>query len=612
LTVFCNDTSRKGPRASLAGFFVLFAAVLCCAAAGARSGVAFDFEGPVFYEPGEIVKDHSLIRIDGAFHLYYITTGERSFGYATSEDLRHWTVHGDVLHAGPDAWDSLAIWAPSITYYPYGPGYYLMYYTGVNGAVAQRTCLAMSHVTYLWNKAPDALFTPFHGDTLWMKWSESEWSDYRDPGFFKDDGVCYLVQAAHTLDWKGAIALARSDDYFTWSDAGPLYVHNNWHALESPFLMKRNGVYHLFFTEEKVGGVSHMSSDSLGSGWNIVKRSIIDSGHAAEVFDLDFDNYIISRHTSYSSDAGAVSSVRFDTLEWTGDEPYVSMTNLLDGWTVLWGDAFEHQPVFGNNPRFRGDDTTEVGFEGNWWIGTYEQFGGPLTGTEPGAVQGDEARGAIRSGTFTVTGYSMRLLVGGGSYPDSCYVALCDASSGNILFRETGTNSDTMDERIWNLRPYRGRVLYLTIVDDCGSPFGHINVDGIEERMTAIDPSPDGDLPRGKANKDIVLLASSVSSTERDESLRQEAPLTCSPNPFNPSTHILVRSSPNTVLALSIYDIAGRAMGEFTARTDGRGEAAVVWNGRNRSGVPLPSGVYFAVLRDSRCILARLKLVLAR
>ncbi len=148
--------------------------MLCVAAAvllgpGSACGtVAFDFEGTVFYAPGEIVKDHALVRVDGTFHLYYMTTSERSFGYATSADLRHRTAHGNILSARPGAWDGQAIWAPSITYYPRGAGYFLMFYTGVNSAFAQRTCLAMSHVPFRWNKAPDVLFTPFHGDTLWM------------------------------------------------------------------------------------------------------------------------------------------------------------------------------------------------------------------------------------------------------------------------------------------------------------------------------------------------------------------------------------------------------------------------------------------------------------
>jgi len=578
----------------------------------ARGTVAFDFEGPVFYVPGEIVKDHALVCVDGTFHLYYMTASQRSFGYATSTDLRHWTAHGDILSAGPGAWDSQAIWAPSITYYPRGAGYFLMFYTGVNGAFAQRTCLAMSHVPFRWNKAPDVLFTPFHGDTLWMPWNENEWSNYRDPGFFRENGTSHLVHTAHTLAWKGAIALASSSDYFTWRDAGPIYVHGNWHALESPFLMKRGGLYHLFFTEEEVGGVSHMSSDSLRSGWDIVKRSIIDGGHAAEVLDLDSDRYCISRHTSYASVAGTVSTIRFDTLGWNADEPEVEMTNLLDGWTVLWGTAFDHQPVFGDNPRFRGDDTTSIGFEGAWWIGTYEGFNGPLTGSQPGAVQGDAARGAIRSNTFAVAGLSMRLLVGGGAYPDSCYVALCDAGSGEILFRETGKNRNLMDERIWSLYPYRGRPVYLTIVDNCGAPFGHINVDGIEERMSGYVPPYDESRTRTRRRGARLVSAEGLSFARAHEPAPKASSLACSPNPFNPVAEISVRSAPSAILTVSVYDVAGRSLRDLAARTDARGEAIVRWNGTDRLGASLPSGVYFAVLKDGPRLLARIKLVLAR
>jgi hypothetical protein len=601
-----------GPRAIHAGFVLFVAAAVACAPATARGAVAFDFEGPVFYMPGEIAKDHALILVDGTFHLYYTTASQQSFGYATSSDLRHWARHRDVLRTGPNAWDSQAIWAPSVAYYPYGPGYFLMFYTGVNAAVAQRSCLAMSHIPDTWNKASDLLFTPFHGDTTWMAWNENTWSNYRDPGFFRENGTNYLVHCAHTREWKGAIALAQSDDYFTWRDAGPIYVHGDWHALESPFLMKRNGIYHLFFTEETVGGVSHMASNSLQSGWNIVKRRIIDGGHAAEVLDLDGDAYLISRHTSYSSAGGSVSTIRFDTLGWLGDEPGVEIPPPLEGWTILWGDAFDYQPVFGNNPRFRGDGTADALFEGNWWIGTYESFNGPLTGTYPGAYQGEAARGAIRSKDFTITGLSMRLLVGGGNYPDSCYVALCDARSGEILLRETGKNTDRMDERVWNLYPYRGRTAYLTIVDACGAPFGHINVDGIEERTIPVGPPPDGERIPSKSKKNRIVAVESLSPAAQADRPPGPPTFTCSPNPFNPSTELFIRSAPKAILAVSIYDIAGRALGDLEARTDARGEAVIRWSGGDRGGAPLPSGVYFAVLKDGTRVIARLKLVLAR
>lgn len=599
-------------RARLAGFLLLAAAAVFLAPGRAGATVSFDFEAPVFFEPGEIVKDHSLILVDGTFHLYYITTGLRSFGYATSADLRHWTIHGDVLQAGPDDWDGEQIWAPCVVPYPSDPSYYLMYYTGVNAALAQRTGLALTAVPHLWSKASQALFVPFHGDTAWTLWSEDAWSNYRDPGFFNEGGVSYLVHSAQTRGWLGAVALARSNDYFHWEDAGPLYVHDSWHALESPFLMKRGGVYHLFFTEEEVGGVSHMASDSLLGGWDITRRSIIDGGHAPEVLDAGMDRFILSRHTSYSSDAGSVSSIRFDTLAWNGDTPRVEMTDLLGGWTTLRGTAFDHQPVMGNNPLYRGDDATSVGFEGNWWIGTYEAFSGPITGTVPGAVQGDEARGAIRSAEFKLTGFSMRLLVGGGNFPDSCYVALCDARSGEILRRETGKNTDRMDERIWDLYPIRGRMVYLLIVDDCSSPLGHINVDGIAERMTPVEPPPDDDETDLRTERIRSIGLQSSASTRRGE-LPSGAPrLDGYPNPFNPCVDLRIRHRPGAAVDITVYNVGGRAVSRLAARTGAGGEATVRWDGRDRRGASCPSGVYIAVLREGSRALAASKLVLAR
>jgi hypothetical protein len=294
------------------------------------------------------------------------------------------------------------------------------------------------------------------------------------------------------------------------------------------------------------------------------------------------------------------------------------MTDLLGGWTILWGTAFYAQPVFGDNPRFRGDFTTTIGFEGNWWIGTYERFNGPISGPFPGDIQGESARGAIRSETFTVTGSSMRLLVGGGDYPDSCYVALCDAWSGAILCRETGKNTDRMDERLWDLTPYRGRSVYLTIVDNCASPFGHINVDGIEERATNV-PLPGGNSGNtGKSISDGAIQSSAcppprdVSSGEKDAPEHVSPSLSASPNPFNPETEISARGEPGTIVSVSIYDVAGHSLCDLEVRTDAGGEARIHWSGRDRRGTMLPSGVYLAVLKSGERIIARSKLVLAR
>ena len=296
------------------------------------------------------------------------------------------------------------------------------------------------------------------------------------------------------------------------------------------------------------------------------------------------------------------------------------MTNLLDGWRVLWGTAFDRQPVFGDNPRYRGDFATPIGFEGNWWIGTYERFNGPISGPHPGDIQGESARGAIRSEKFTVTGFSMRLLVGGGNYPDSCYVALCDAATGAILCRETGKNTDRMDERFWDLTPYRGRSAYLTIVDNCVSPFGHINVDGIEERITDVLPPGGNPGCTGKSHSDGSIKSSAERNATPGDgpagapgAPEHVSPsLSSSPNPFNPETEISARGEPGEIVTVSIYDVAGHSLCDLEARTDAGGEARIRWSGADRRGATLPSGVYLAVLKSGGRILAKSKLVLAR
>jgi len=348
-----HGSSSKKPA------FLLLTLVLFLSIPGPRAEalVRFDFERKALYIPGVQVKDHSVVIDDGLYHVFFIKGNEKSFGHAVSPDLEHWEVLEDVLLAGPDSFDENFIWAPFVITYPPKPLYRLMYYTGVNQYIAQRTALAISTNINSWTKASEALFIPFHGDTTWMQWSETSWSNFRDPCIYVEGDTCYMVNTVKTKDGVGAISLHTSTDYFNWKDNGPLYVHDNWHVLESPYLIKYDGKYRLFFTEEEVGGVSYMFSDSLRSGWDITKRMIIDSGHAAEITMLPGGNFLLSRHTSYIAPSGeTVSAIVFDTLRWSGDIPQVDRNDSFnDNWEILWGDAFTHQPVFGDNPSFRGD-----------------------------------------------------------------------------------------------------------------------------------------------------------------------------------------------------------------------------------------------------------------
>lgn len=83
------------------------------------------------------------------------------------------------------------------------------------------------------------------------------------------------------------------------------------------------------------------------------------------------------------------------------------------------------------------------------------------------------------------------------------------------------------------------------------------------------------------------------------------------PNPFNPSTTLRFVLPGSGRTTLRIYDVAGR---EVTELVDGRreaGEATVRWDGRGADGSPMPSGVYFAQLRQGEWRASQ-KLVLAK
>lgn len=74
--------------------------------------------------------------------------------------------------------------------------------------------------------------------------------------------------------------------------------------------------------------------------------------------------------------------------------------------------------------------------------------------------------------------------------------------------------------------------------------------------------------------------------------------VTAMPNPFNPSTLIEVRAAASGEQALDVFDARGRLVRSLQRGWFQSGMRHVIWDGRDDTGAPLPSGSYFVRLRE--------------
>ena len=65
------------------------------------------------------------------------------------------------------------------------------------------------------------------------------------------------------------------------------------------------------------------------------------------------------------------------------------------------------------------------------------------------------------------------------------------------------------------------------------------------------------------------------------------------PNPFNPTTKIRYSVKDNTHVSLRIYNVAGQVVKSLVDELKTPGAHHVTWDGRNNTGAPVASGVYF-------------------
>jgi len=562
----------------------LLALAMALGTGSAGALVRYDFEQAIFSEAPQPVLDHCVVEQDGVYHLFYLRGNPAvNIGHATTTDFIHWTTHTPVL--SPGTWDG-KLWAPQLI--PNPPGGWLMYYTGVNLPGSQQSGVAYSPNLNDWFKWADPLY---HPATTWALWSSTAFSHGRDPHVMEYEGNYYMFVTAKTATGLGAVAAAVSTDLLNWTDIGPIFVNSNWHVLESVYILEREGKFHMFFTEEAVNGTSHMYSDNLLTGWDMFNRRIIDGGHAPQVTETHLGQ-MFSRHAVYNDAHGTLRYVlRFSPMTWVNDLAVVPKPLPLTGqWTQVQPEAFFYQPTFGNNAFVRNQGYP-TSFVGDGWINTYEYYTGPMGFGSPGSAFGETRTGKMRSNTFSIQGNSMNLLVGGGNYPNECYVALVDAQTTEVLFTETGKNSDVMDKRYWDLRPHIGKTVYIEMADLATGTFGHIAVDEIVESYDILPGSGVEGSGNGRSRR-----TPGISSDLEPAPTPAPGPARLvgnSPNPFNPSTAISFELPRTGRARIDVFSAGGLLVATLVDGPQPAGRHTVEWNGTDARGNGMASGVYF-------------------
>ena len=109
-----------------------------------------------------------------------------------------------------------------------------------------------------------------------------------------------------------------------------------------------------------------------------------------------------------------------------------------------------------------------------------------------------------------------------------------------------------------------------------------------------------------------VSTLSSVRTNSRVVS-RLSRLLPAVPNPFNPTTRLLIEKAPGRV-ELGVYDVRGRRVAELWGGAQLEpGRYAVDWHGLDTQGPRVASGICYARLRlDGRAVAESQKLVLIK
>ncbi len=236
-------------------------------------GNPYDEDFPEIDDEDDDIADHTWIRDDaGVFHLFFHTEGlyaPNVIEHYTSTDLLSLHYEGTALTPQPGSWEQSGLWAPHVIR---EDGVYYMFYTGVNGtdeSREERIGLATSADLRAWTRVPatcpgvtgeGCVYECRESWTTWEGPPENFNRQCRDPFVIRDDDARWLLFATtKSTNGFGSVTVAASNDLTHWNGegyidatrrlAGGTGAQATGGTAENSFVVTREGVYYLFFTD---------------------------------------------------------------------------------------------------------------------------------------------------------------------------------------------------------------------------------------------------------------------------------------------------------------------------------------------------------------------------
>lgn len=148
----------------------------------------------------------------------------------------------------------------------------------------------------------------------------------------------------------------------------------------------------------------------------------------------------------------------------------------LAPWKVVKGNF--GSPI--GKREFFSPEKTEYNKQGTHYLST-------LAMNDKGEVS-DEQTGLIISPLFIPNGDTLTFRVGGG-HKTNLYVGLC-TEDGEVVQKAGGSNGHLMINVKWDLKPYRGKKMFLKVLDENASGWGHITADHFQFNGKVLEEYP--------------------------------------------------------------------------------------------------------------------------